>query len=315
MLRILLILVLGSTLSGLVAYLGNKLGRQVGRRKMSIFGLRPRHTSNLITVATGSMIFLLTLGVAAAGSSEVRTFLNGIDELIARRDDLERDLKRTTRIRNLGPVFEPGQTMAIGVIECGKPEVPVQEQIDTLLTMANQNAITLSNLKAEQGGFPSTEDDQKVVGYDVEERRKIVQELLSARSGTKLICQLLAGLKQPWYYGDKIESRFMFRPNPRIFRKGEVIVGTRVNGMQPSAKVLGDLNDFIYRDLQFTALQRGMMRNPITTKLDTSIDLVLIRKKSEQIARCNRLMMLRVVANTDIYPLGPLDADLVVSSP
>ena len=62
MLRVALILVAGAVLSGLVAWLGNKLGRQVGRRKMSLFGLRPRHTSNVITVATGSLIFLVTLG-------------------------------------------------------------------------------------------------------------------------------------------------------------------------------------------------------------------------------------------------------------
>ncbi|MGV8123911.1 MAG: DUF3084 domain-containing protein [Candidatus Xenobiia bacterium LiM19] len=57
---------------GLLAYLGNQFGRQVGRRKMSFLGLRPRHTSILITVAVGMFISLFTITMIAFFHRELR---------------------------------------------------------------------------------------------------------------------------------------------------------------------------------------------------------------------------------------------------
>ena len=38
---------------GAIAFIGDRLGTKVGKKKMSIFGLRPRHTSILVTIVTG----------------------------------------------------------------------------------------------------------------------------------------------------------------------------------------------------------------------------------------------------------------------
>jgi len=39
-----------------VAYLGDIVGTRIGKRRISLFGLRPRHTSSVITVITGILI-------------------------------------------------------------------------------------------------------------------------------------------------------------------------------------------------------------------------------------------------------------------
>ena len=62
-------------LSGGIAFLGDLIGRRIGRRRISLFGLRPRHTSSLITVITALSITLGTLVALAVMSDSVRTAL------------------------------------------------------------------------------------------------------------------------------------------------------------------------------------------------------------------------------------------------
>lgn len=68
-------------MGGAIAYIGDKLGTKVGKRKMSIFGLRPKHTSIIVTIITGILITSLTLGVLALTSQNVRVALFGMEKL------------------------------------------------------------------------------------------------------------------------------------------------------------------------------------------------------------------------------------------
>ena len=77
---VLLIVVLIIT-GGMIAFIGDRLGTKIGKKRLSIFGLRPRHTSIVITIFTGICITTLTFGVMAATSENVRTALFGMEEL------------------------------------------------------------------------------------------------------------------------------------------------------------------------------------------------------------------------------------------
>ena len=46
---------------GAIAFIGDRLGTKIGKKRLSIFGLRPRHTSNVVTVITGFVITALTI--------------------------------------------------------------------------------------------------------------------------------------------------------------------------------------------------------------------------------------------------------------
>jgi uncharacterized protein (DUF3084 family) len=318
--RITLILVAGATLSGLVAYLGNRLGRSVGRRKMTLFGLRPKYTSNIITVTTGSMIFLVTLGLAAAVSSEVRIFLGGLDELVRQnqaqvaklteqQQELQRRISEDTRKIVAGQILAPYQPLALGVVECGRSDAQTREQLDALLVRANELVLSLNNEAAKKVGQAPFGKETHLVGYIVERKKTLIQELVR-RKGT-VVCQVL-NWEQPAFLGEKVVADFMVRPNPRIFRQGQVIIGTRIDGTLPSDEVEAAVRNFIYRDLQYTALRAGMLRNPLYNRLFTSIDKAALSTQSKVIVDEHRVVTLEVVANVDIFPLGPLDASLRV---
>ena len=37
-------------MGGIIAFLGDKIGSKVGKKKMTLFGLRPRYTSIIVTI-------------------------------------------------------------------------------------------------------------------------------------------------------------------------------------------------------------------------------------------------------------------------
>lgn len=64
-------------LAGVIAYAGDRLGTWVGRRRLTLFGARPKRTGQIVGVAAGIVIMLTTLAVLAiAFRSAADTLLN-----------------------------------------------------------------------------------------------------------------------------------------------------------------------------------------------------------------------------------------------
>ena len=61
--------------SAIVAYVGDVVGMKIGKKRISLFGLRPRYTSSFITVLTGILITVVTLWFLSMTSETVRTAL------------------------------------------------------------------------------------------------------------------------------------------------------------------------------------------------------------------------------------------------
>lgn len=81
---------------GAIAFIGDKLGTKIGKKRLSIFGLRPRHTSMVVTVMTGCLITGLSIGFMVLISQNVRTALFGMDELRATMDATLNELDEAT---------------------------------------------------------------------------------------------------------------------------------------------------------------------------------------------------------------------------
>lgn len=79
-------------MGGIIAYIGDKLGSKVGKRKLTLFGLRPKHTSIVVTIITGITIAAATLGVMALASKDVRTALFGMEALKAELSSLSQEV-------------------------------------------------------------------------------------------------------------------------------------------------------------------------------------------------------------------------------
>lgn len=64
-------------LAGIIAYAGDRLGTWAGRKRLSVFGARPRATGQIVGVVVGILIMLTTLAVlAAAFQNATQTLVN-----------------------------------------------------------------------------------------------------------------------------------------------------------------------------------------------------------------------------------------------
>lgn len=68
-------------MGGAIAYLGDKVGMLVGRKRLTLFGLRPKHSSIVVTVVTGTLIAGVSLSMLAFTSNDVRTALFNMKEI------------------------------------------------------------------------------------------------------------------------------------------------------------------------------------------------------------------------------------------
>lgn len=91
-----LLVVILVVMGGAIAYIGDKLGSKVGKKKLSVFGLRPKHTSIVVTIITGILITSLTLGVMTLTSENVRVALFGMERLNQQIAATENNLKEIT---------------------------------------------------------------------------------------------------------------------------------------------------------------------------------------------------------------------------
>ncbi|HEX2952325.1 MAG TPA: DUF3084 domain-containing protein [Armatimonadota bacterium] len=70
--------------SGLIAYVGDWVGRKMGRKRLTLMGLRPRHTAIVISVTVGMLIAILTLIATLAVNRGIReAFFTPLDKLKA----------------------------------------------------------------------------------------------------------------------------------------------------------------------------------------------------------------------------------------
>lgn len=76
---------------GVIAYIGDRLGMKIGRKKLTLFGLRPKHTSILVTIVTGVLISAASIGALSIASSDVRTALFSMKEIQEELQGLQQD--------------------------------------------------------------------------------------------------------------------------------------------------------------------------------------------------------------------------------
>src|SRR5271156_6629274 len=89
LLRGILMIVVIMLVAGLIAYIGDRVGHQVGRKRLTLFGLRPKYTATIVAVGPGALIQLIVALGALAASNYVRTAFFRLGTLSARINELQ----------------------------------------------------------------------------------------------------------------------------------------------------------------------------------------------------------------------------------
>lgn len=94
------LLALMVALGGVIAYLGDLLGRKMGKKRLRIGKLRPRYTATILTVLVGALLPVATTFALATISRDVRAYLVRGPELAREARQLGEQLKRLRETRD-----------------------------------------------------------------------------------------------------------------------------------------------------------------------------------------------------------------------
>ncbi len=163
-----LLVVLLVVLAGVIAYAGDRLGTWVGRRRLTVFGARPKVTGQIVGVGAGIVIMLTTLMVLAlAFTNATQTLINAqrtADELASLRaqerllqtqlvdvrsdlDALQSDL---TEARAVIEQAQRERTMALAERDAARDERDqAQDERDVLVAEIDDTRSQLGLLAAE----------------------------------------------------------------------------------------------------------------------------------------------------------------------
>lgn len=75
------LMILLAIMGGAIAYIADKLGSKIGKKRLTVFSLRPHDTSVLLTVLSGVLISLCSILILAVSSNSARTALFGMEKL------------------------------------------------------------------------------------------------------------------------------------------------------------------------------------------------------------------------------------------
>lgn len=263
MVRFVLIYLVLFLLGAGISYLGNMLGRYIGRQKMSILNLRPRHTSILITCLTGSLIATLTLTFAYFSSWEVKTlFTTGLNEFGNRVSEVT--AKTIEQAQTGGVIYKPNEPILTAVIDGSLEKEQIREQIEELMSYVNREAIQKNKSVAETMKTEFTPpEDGKIAGYYTNEMSALVETLYKLKG--KMIVEPIS--ENYVLLGDKFSVRFKIQKYiPSVFHQDDPIIYGYIDGTKPNEEVLASLSKLIIR-AKIIAINKGMIENPITQTL------------------------------------------------
>lgn len=223
---IVLILVL-IVMGGAIAYIGDKLGTKIGKKRISVFGLRPKHTSILMTIITGTLIALVTLASMAAISKDVRVALFGMEKLRAQLGNLNSEVasKNQEIQQALTQILEKNKNLA---------------QLDATI---KTNQAQMQALQQEKEQAQQDMQAAKAITVEVQQQYQQAQTSLQETLTTKK--QLETDIVHLSSIAERLQQGLIsVREGQIIFRAGELVASGRLTAgknMEESAKELDTL--------------------------------------------------------------------------
>lgn len=290
--------------AGGIAYIGDRVGHQVGRKRLTMFGLRPKYTSTVVAVATGMLIALSVTVVALLTSNYVRDAFFRIGQLNAQINQLraqavaQQNELNTTRNNNI--VVAKGAPVAPGVVI--DVNLPEPEQL-RLFSAFFDDAVRSANITASRIGLLQ---DQKR-SSDPEVRADLLKELREARDhfagmgdrGVPLLFLPLA--PNNLFRGERMTFIFGAWADRRIFSNNEEVAAIEVDGGRPIA--VGDYQQLLARSID--ALARRGFPYPYFAP-PSGIDPARFEAASVELARTKGRFRLVTRSEGNLYPHSAL---------
>lgn len=304
------LLVLAITaIAGGIAYVGDRVGHQVGRRRLTLFGLRPKYTSTIVAVGTGMVIALAVTVIALAASNYARAAFfhlseinDRLHELEARADELDKRTHTTNVIVNRGDLLYNPYLLIQPTWSESERLKQFSEYFDAAVADINRNY-------APRGLKPSP-----LHSADAQVQARLKKFLTDAPMQAYILegpVLIITVSEENLFYNDPIHFDFQSYRDKLIFKAHQPIAsvevegGTEINPQIAFSEVLFAAAD--------EALGKGMPA-PYVRNAFPSLSPSQVQGISDAIRRGRGRFRILARAKIDIYPHTgglPVEFDLV----
>lgn len=212
-------------LAGTVAYVGDRVGHQVGRKRLSLFGIRPRYTSTIVAIATGMVIALVVTLVAIFASQQVKTAffkLNSINQQIAELQSRQRDLE--TKV-NTGRLVLPVDTLMVPFYRIIPQSASASKRLSTI------RDYYFFAIKYVNATYPRLGLKPYAVPPDAEKKlRGFADNLSTAAALSQANVMLTITSDQNLFENDQIHFEIKGTQDIRYFKKDQVVAQLVIPG-------------------------------------------------------------------------------------
>ena len=137
--------------AGGIAYVGDRVGHQVGRKRLTLFGMRPRYTSTIVAIGTGMVIALVVTATAIIFSQQVKTALFEMNQLSERISTLQaREHELESKV-NTGQLVVPVGTLMVPFISIVPKGASVEDRMAKVHAFYTQAVQFMNTTYTQQG--------------------------------------------------------------------------------------------------------------------------------------------------------------------
>lgn len=165
--------------SGLIAYLGDWLGRRMGKRRLTLFGMRPRYTAIIVTTITGMLIAGLTFATLMTVSKSFRTVLMH-GERLAKDNEIYQAKNKELHAKNTQLTAMSG-SLSTEVREKSKQVIAARKEAEDAIRARNEIRRHVRDLQNEIKSGQMELEKLSRAGKLTEERLKETSASLDAR--------------------------------------------------------------------------------------------------------------------------------------
>lgn len=290
--------------SGGIAYVGNLVGRAIGRRRLTLFGLRPRYTAQIITIATGMIITVITVATVLLVSRDARQALFQFRTLQEQIEGLRAEIQNAEgRLRQLkqGDIaYLRNHEVLRGIIDSRLPLVQVAAQVDTLRLRAVDLALTNGiSVDGNTGSvlrlFPPALTWDQVAALVKEHPAETILRIVANENTLE---------------GESLEVSIQLIDNRLIFPRGRILASGSVDGRRSRDEIGRQLLELL--DRATAAARREVLSPPFARITEAPVleaDIDAARRVVDAISKARRPVRVDVVTDRDAYTIGPVIID------
>lgn len=303
-----LLIIVVIVLSGLIAYLGDQIGMKVGKKRLSLFGLRPKYTSIIITILTGVLIATLTVTVLLATNNGVRQAIFNIREVLNQLDSLNQQLLlKDQDLREMKKEIEDkGEELA----EMQELRDQLKERLENT---QNEFSQALLDLKIAQNDIKNLEEERK----DLEKRiAELNQQRQVLEDRIEELNQEIADVTEDYRRARELASKyqagyFYYSLEDIVYQRGDIIYTDIIQGGQSQEETIQALKDFLEKANQEVMKRPVKVNEELGTALHLQYDKIF-KVASEILNKEDEKVIVRLTAAFNVPKNGVVYADFIL---